>query len=87
MAAPDAPGSVYRYQDINLILMGEIVARLSGMPLDRFLHKEVFAPLGMKDTGFRPPATLLPRIAPTEALQQALLVDNPQRLYRFSNKE
>jgi CubicO group peptidase (beta-lactamase class C family) len=66
MAAPDAPGSVYRYQDINLILMGEIVARLSGMPLDRFLHKEVFAPLGMKDTGFRPPATLLPRIAPTE---------------------
>ncbi|MES2043729.1 MAG: serine hydrolase domain-containing protein [Pseudomonadota bacterium] len=66
MAAPDAPGTVYRYQDINLILMGEIVERISGMPLDRFLHKEVFGPLGMKDTGFRPPPALLPRIAPTE---------------------
>lgn len=66
LAAPDAPGSVYRYQDINLILMGEIVERITGMQLDRFLHKQVFAPLGMTDTGFRPPASLLPRIAPTE---------------------
>lgn len=66
MAAPDAPGTVYRYQDINMILMGEIVERLSGLPLDRFLQKEVFGPLGMKDTGFRPSKTLLPRIAPTE---------------------
>ena len=66
MAAPDAPGSVYRYQDINLILMGEIVERLSGLPLDTFLHKEVFGPLGMKDTGFRPSPALLPRVAPTE---------------------
>ena len=66
MAAPDAPGSVYRYQDINMILMGEIVERLSGLPLDVFLHKEVFGPLGMKDTGFRPSQDLLQRIAPTE---------------------
>ena len=66
MAAPDPPGGVYRYQDINMILMGEIVQRVSGLPLDRFLRKEVFGPLGMKDTGFRPAKTLLPRIAPTE---------------------
>ena len=66
LAAPDAPGSVYHYQDFNMILMGEIVERLSGLPLDRFLQKEVFGPLRMKDTGFRPPKDLLPRIAPTE---------------------
>jgi serine-type D-Ala-D-Ala carboxypeptidase len=66
MSAPDPAGSVYRYQDINMILMGEIVQRLSGMPLDRFLQKEVFGPLHMKDTGFRPSKALLPRIAPTE---------------------
>jgi len=66
MPAPDAPGSTYRYQDFNLILMGEIVERLSGMPLDLFLQKNVFRPLGMKDTGFRPSKDLLPRIAPTE---------------------
>ena len=66
MAAPDAPGSTYHYQDFNMILMGEIVERLSGLPLDIFLQKNVFGPLGMKDTGFRPSKDLLPRIAPTE---------------------
>ena len=66
MAAPDAPGSTYHYQDFNMILMGEIVERLSGLPLDLFLRKNVFGPLGMKDTGFRPSNDLLPRIAPTE---------------------
>lgn len=60
------PGSAFAYRDTNIILMGEIVQRLSGQPLDRFLAREVFAPLGMKDTGFRPSRALLPRIAPTE---------------------
>ncbi len=66
MAVADAPGTAYRYQDVNLILMGEIVARISGQLLDRFLRANVFGPLGMKDTGFRPPHSKLPRIAPTE---------------------
>ncbi len=66
MAVSDPPGSVYHYQDFNMILVGEIVERLSGQPLDQFLHREIFAPLGMKDTGFRPAPALLPRIAPTE---------------------
>ena len=66
MPATDPPGTVFAYRDTNLILVGEIVARLSGQPLDRFLAREVFGPLGMKDTGFRPSPTLLPRIAPTE---------------------
>jgi CubicO group peptidase (beta-lactamase class C family) len=46
--------------------MGEIVSRISGQPLDRFLQANVFGPLGMKDTGFRPPQSKLARIAPTE---------------------
>lgn len=60
------PGSHYQYRDENLILMGEIVERISGQPLDRFLHDAVFAPLGMRDTGFLPPASRIARIAPTE---------------------
>ncbi|WP_084251263.1 serine hydrolase domain-containing protein [Sphingomonas pruni] len=60
------PGTAYAYRDTNIILLGEIVRRLSGQPLDRFLGREVFAPLGMRDTGFRPSRALLPRIAPTE---------------------
>jgi CubicO group peptidase (beta-lactamase class C family) len=66
MAVADPPGTAYRYQDVNLILMGEIVSRISGQPLDRFLQANVFGPLGMKDTGFRPPQSKLARIAPTE---------------------
>ncbi len=66
MPVSHPPGSFYRYQDFNMILMGEIVQRLSGLPLDRFLQREVFGPLGMKDTRFRPPKSLLARIAPTE---------------------
>jgi CubicO group peptidase (beta-lactamase class C family) len=60
------PGTVFAYRDTNIILMGEIVQRLTGQPLDRFLAREVFGPLGMKDTGFKPSRALLPRIAPTE---------------------
>lgn len=61
-----APGSRYQYRDENMILMGEIVEHISGKPLDRFLHDRAFVPLGMKDTGFNPPARLLARIPPTE---------------------
>jgi CubicO group peptidase (beta-lactamase class C family) len=66
MAVGDAPGAMVKYQDINIILLGEIVARISGQPLDRFVQREIFGPLGMKDTGFNPPASRIARIAPTE---------------------
>jgi uncharacterized protein YbbC (DUF1343 family) len=61
-----APGSRFVYSDINFFLLGEIVRRVSGMPLDQFARERIFAPLGMKDTMFTPPASAGPRIAPTE---------------------
>jgi serine-type D-Ala-D-Ala carboxypeptidase len=54
------------YSDIGAILLGKIVERVSGEPLDVYLARHVFAPLGMRDTRYRPPASELPRIAPTE---------------------
>src|SRR5690242_10883352 len=48
------PGYVFRYSDINFELLGEIVRRVSGEPLDVFAKKEIFEPLGMSGTGFRP---------------------------------
>jgi uncharacterized protein YbbC (DUF1343 family)/CubicO group peptidase (beta-lactamase class C family) len=60
------PGARFEYSDINFILLGEIVHRVSGQPLDEFCRTRIFAPLGMRDTMFKPPASLLPRIAPTE---------------------
>ncbi len=60
------PGIHFAYSDINFILLGEIVHRLSGQTLDEFAARTVFVPLGMKDTMYRPPASLRPRIASTE---------------------
>src|SRR5579862_3866944 len=57
------PGVHFVYSDINFILLGEIVRRLSGEPLPDYARKIVFLPLGMRDTMFQPPATLKPRIA------------------------
>lgn len=61
------PGSFFRYSDINYILLGLLVERTAGMPLDRFAQERIFAPLGMRDTGYRPlermPAAV---IAPTQ---------------------
>ena len=54
------------YSDINFLLLGRIVETISGVGLDRFAQDRIFAPLKMTDTGFRPAASLLPRIAPTE---------------------
>ncbi|MBZ5592288.1 MAG: DUF1343 domain-containing protein [Acidobacteriia bacterium] len=64
------PGVHFVYSDINFILLGEIVRRLSGEPLPEFAGKVVFQPLGMRDTMFRPPDALRPRIAPTEMLEK-----------------
>jgi len=61
-----APGDHFVYSDINFFLLGDIVTRVTGQSLDAYLRRAVFEPLGMRDTGFLPAKTLLPRIAPTE---------------------
>jgi CubicO group peptidase (beta-lactamase class C family) len=54
------------YSDLNAILLGEIVRRVSGLPLDAFIAREVYKPLGLDQTMlFRPSKKLEPRTAPT----------------------
>ena len=48
------PGSKYVYSDLNFILLGAIVEKVSGMPLDRYAERNIFAPLGMDQTMFNP---------------------------------
>ncbi len=60
------PGERFVYSDIGYFLLGDIVKRVSGQPLDEFTRDRIFKPLGMKDTTFKPAASLVPRIAPTE---------------------
>jgi len=65
--APErAPGSAFVYSDINFVVLGALVERLSGESLDEYAAKHIFAPLGMKETRFVPPHSWEPRIAPTE---------------------
>ena len=64
---PEAgPGERFVYSDINFFVLGEIVRRVTGQTLDQFARDRIFRPLGMRDTGCNPPASLRPRIAPTE---------------------
>jgi CubicO group peptidase (beta-lactamase class C family) len=60
------PGTRMMYSDLGAILLGHIVARVTGEPFDRFVARRVFEPLGMTDTRFRPPTAWRDRIAPTE---------------------
>jgi uncharacterized protein YbbC (DUF1343 family)/CubicO group peptidase (beta-lactamase class C family) len=60
------PGVSFVYSDINFELLGEVVRRISGQPLDQFAREQIFEPLGMRDTNFNPVASLTARIAPTE---------------------
>ncbi|HKP72349.1 MAG TPA: serine hydrolase, partial [Pyrinomonadaceae bacterium] len=59
-------GTRFVYSDIGFIALGEVVKRVSGEPLDAFARKNIYEPLGMRDTGFNPRAALRARIAPTE---------------------
>jgi beta-N-acetylhexosaminidase len=60
------PGTKEVYSDLGIILMAEIIERLTGRTLDDLARSYIFSPLGMQDTMYRPPKKLWPQIAPTE---------------------
>jgi uncharacterized protein YbbC (DUF1343 family)/CubicO group peptidase (beta-lactamase class C family) len=60
------PGVRFVYSDIGYIALGEVVHRASGLSLDEFARQNIFAPLGMGNTGFRPNANQRAHTAPTE---------------------
>jgi uncharacterized protein YbbC (DUF1343 family)/CubicO group peptidase (beta-lactamase class C family) len=62
----DEPGTAFAYTDVGYIVLGQLVERVDGRPLDVFAREEVFGPLGMDATGFRPDFGLAARAAPTE---------------------
>jgi uncharacterized protein YbbC (DUF1343 family)/CubicO group peptidase (beta-lactamase class C family) len=61
-----APGAAFVYSDINFVVLGAMVERLSGETLDEYAAKHIFTPLGMHETRFVPSASWAARIAPTE---------------------
>ena len=61
-----APGSGFVYSDINFIMLGELVERVSGETLDAYTAQHIFTRLKMTHTRFLPPTAWRPKIAPTQ---------------------
>ncbi len=74
---PNPPGTILRYSDINFILLGLLVEKVSGRPLDEYCDEVLFRPLSLKDTGYRRisgnPGNP-ERVAPTERLAEGSIL-------------
>ena len=60
------PGTLFKYSDVGFILLGKIIEEISGKPVDHFAREEIYAKLGMRETGYLPSEELRTRAAPTE---------------------
>jgi CubicO group peptidase (beta-lactamase class C family) len=70
--ADSKPDQAFVYSDLNFIALGEVVHAVSGKTLDVYAGDNIFVPLGMTETCFRPPSSLVARIAPTETRRNTL---------------
>src|SRR5215212_8539624 len=61
-----APGSTFKYSDVNFILLGKIVEAVAGRPENEFVKDEIYGKLGMNDTGYKPSDELKARAETTE---------------------
>lgn len=59
------PGDSAEYSDLNALFLGLILEKVSGLPLDQLARREVFGPLGMSQTMYKPPRSLRRRIVPS----------------------
>ena len=66
LAPTAAPGSTRTYSDAGFIALGELVQRVSRLPLDEYCRLRVFQPLGLPGLRYRPPPGEQARTAPTE---------------------
>lgn len=66
------PGELFHYSDINFILVGAIIEKLTGQSIDTYVQNNVFTPLGMTDTHYFPATKAC---GPHEILGNALAFD------------
>ncbi|WP_437129251.1 serine hydrolase [Streptomyces hydrogenans] len=62
----DPPGTAYRYSDLNLIVLHQLLERITGRGLETLLHEGITGPLGMSRTRFVPPPSWRAGTAATE---------------------
>ncbi|HKQ69861.1 MAG TPA: serine hydrolase [Polyangiaceae bacterium] len=78
-------GTKFIYSDVGYVVLGEVVERVAGQDLATFAREAIFAPLGMNETGFLPPAEARARAAPTEMRDGSFIVGtvHDPRAYRL----
>jgi len=59
-------GAGFLYSDVNFLVLGEVVEKVTGLRLDQYCRENVFEPLGMNHTRFLPPVAWRSEIAPTQ---------------------
>ncbi|WP_395752212.1 serine hydrolase [Prosthecobacter sp.] len=74
------PGAHFSYSSVGTMLLGGVVERLTGRKFDEFCTAEIFKPLRMNDSVFRPGGEKLQRVAPSSAPQRGLVDDTVARL-------
>lgn len=73
------PDTDIRYSDLNFILLAEVVRRASGRAFEEFVQAEIYRPLKMVDTGYKPADERVARIAPTEGTLRGVVHDPTAR--------
>jgi len=61
------PGTRFEYNTLAFVILGELIARISGLPYPEYLQQHIFGPLGMRDTAFTPSAAQQQRTMPVYA--------------------
>lgn len=74
------PGTAFSYSSAGTMVLGGVIERVTGRKFDEFCTTEVFKPLGMSDTVFRPAGDRLKRIAPTDFPERGQVNDTVARL-------
>ncbi len=67
------PDTRFVYSDLNYVTLMNVVERVSGEPLERYLERRIFKPLGMRETAFHLDGRLRARCAPTTMLNGTFL--------------
>jgi CubicO group peptidase (beta-lactamase class C family) len=69
------PGEKFHYNNSGYYLLGLIIEKAAAKPYEDVLHEQIFAPLGMKDTGYDHSGTILPNRASGYSLDKGKLVN------------
>ncbi len=78
------PGEQWNYCTLGFSVLGEMIARVTGMKVEDYIEKEVFKPLGMTRSFFNPDKSLIPDITTTESWETDSFINGPRDERHFA---